>query len=56
MHPCHAQPSLPVVPNPNRTTPTQGVLGLHDTAANYKVFATLFIELVLGLFALCLRQ
>ena len=33
MHRCHAQPSLPVVPDTNPTPPTQGTLRLHDTAA-----------------------
>ena len=33
MHQCHARPSLPVVPDPNLTPPTQAPVGLHETAA-----------------------
>ena len=33
MHPCHARPSLPVVPDINPTPPNLLTSGLHDTAA-----------------------
>ena len=33
MHQCHAGPSLPVVPDPNPTSPNIAPFELHDTAA-----------------------